>query len=125
MKRYTFESRKWWVMPVEHPKGEWVKWEDVDMYIEYWASCVADEKREDKQCDGCYDPDCNHWDCTPSKVFCSDCKHFSMYRFGMAHACVHSDNLKDSWEGQKYIAIATPQERNKNNDCPLFERKGE
>ena len=120
MKRYTFESRKWWVMPVEHPDGEWVKFDDAmadRLRVEnmYEAMAVENKMRE-------FDEFIEKHN-QSVKVFCSDCKHFSMYRFGMAHACMHLDNLKDSWEGSKYIAIATPQERNKNNDCKDWEKK--
>jgi len=122
---------------VEDPEGEWVKWEDVEPFVPSFArekTKLEDEPGAAKNCDGCCDPFCTPCrdkgyknliikSMQPSRVFCKECKHFDMYRFGLTYCCLHPNNISDLWLQPDNHSVVTPQERNKNNDCPLFERK--
>jgi hypothetical protein len=49
------------------------------------------------------------------KVFCQSCKHFWSSTF-----CAAPSNVKDTWFGPNSAMILTPEEKNKNNDCPDY-----
>ena len=68
---------------------------------------------------------------TPPKVFCKECEYLDFGNrvsilcssISADYLCEHPLNTKDTWHEPNVKYGLKPQERNKNNDCPLFERK--
>ena len=55
-----------------------------------------------------------------SKVYCEECNHV---RYGEITSCKHPDNLiyGDSYSRHRLKHRWWPNDKNKNNDCELFE----
>lgn len=52
------------------------------------------------------------------KVYCSQCEYFDNYG-----TCEHPANKKDSYYAPKEVYKWFPVEKNKDNNCELFEAK--
>ena len=105
---YVIENRM-----VLRSDGEWVKWEDAENACNSIREFDEFIEKHNKAL----------------KVFCRDCIHL-----GRSWSCGHGNgdevqyctsplNKKETWYAPDVDYAQTPQERNKNNDCTLFERK--
>lgn len=55
------------------------------------------------------------------KVFCSECRHYVNAIGG--HMCHSPDNKIDTWYAKNDEFISPPYEKNRANDCELYEER--
>lgn len=63
------------------------------------------------------------------KVFCGECKYYAMKTWPVCdHGndyCVAPENMMDSYRRKNELQKVSPEERNRENNCPWYDKRQE